>query len=135
MDAGRTDEAFALLERELAINPDNEPLTYIYAEALNAAERYAEAADVLWQHTRVNGEDVDVWELLAETAGLAGDTVAVHRARAEYFARVGAFRMSIQHLDYARRLVAPDERRLLARLDQRIVDLRTELEAMQERQE
>ena len=135
VDAGRTDEAFALLERELAINPDNEPLTYIYAEALNAAERFAEAADVLWQHTRVNGEDVDVWELLAETAGLAGDTVAVHRARAEYFARVGAFRMSIQHLDYARRLVAPDERRLLARLDQRIVDLRTELEAMQERQE
>ena len=66
----------------------------------------------------------------------------MHRARAEYFARVGAFRMSIQHLDYARRLVRPaqrpkhdDERRLLARLDQRIIDLRTELEAMQERQE
>ena len=135
VEAGRTDEALVLLERELAINPDNEPLTYIYAQALNAAERFTDAADVLWHHTRVNGEDVDVWELLAETAGLAGDTVAVHRARAEYFARVGAFRMSIQHLDYARRLLEADEPRLLARLDQRIVDLRTELEAMQERQE
>ena len=50
----------------------------------------------------------------------------------EYIARVGAFRMSIQHLDYARRLVHDDERPLLARLDQRIIDLRTELEAMQE---
>ena len=131
-DAGRTDEAIGLLTRELAINPDNEPLTYLYAEALNAAEQYAEATDVLWRHTRVNPDDIDVWELLAETEGLAGDTVAVHRARAEYFARVGAFRMSIQHLDYARRLVHDDERRLLARLDQRIIDLRTELEARQE---
>ena len=83
-------------------------------------------------YARVNPDDVDVWELLAETEGLAGDTVPVHRARAEYFARVGAFRMSIQHLDHARRLVHDDERRLLARLDQRIIDLRTELEAMQE---
>lgn len=131
-DAGRTDEAIGLLTRELAINPDNEPLTYLYAEALNAAERHGDAADVLWRHTRVNPDDVDVWELLAETEGLAGNTVAVHRARAEYFARVGAFRMSIQHLDYARRLVHDGERRLLARLDQRIIDLRTELEARQE---
>ena len=131
-DAGRTDEAIGLLTRELAINPDNEPLTYLYAEALNAAERHGDAADVLWRHTRVNPDDIEVWELLAETEGLAGNTVDVHRARAEYFARVGAFRMSIQHLDYARRLVHDDERRLLARLDQRIIDLRTELEARQE---
>lgn len=134
-DAGRTDEAINLLTRELAINPDNEPLTYLYAEALNAAERHADAADVLWRHTRDNPDDIDVWELLAETEGLAGNTVDVHRARAEYFARVGAFQMSIQHLGYARRLVHDDERRLLARLDQRIIDLRTELEAMQGRQE
>ena len=129
IDAKRTDEALALLERELAINPDNEPLTYFYALALNAAERHADAADVLWHHTRANRDDIDVWELLAETAGLASDTIGVHRARAEYFARVGAFTMSIQHLDYARRLIQVDEHRLLASLDQRIVDLRTELEA------
>ena len=35
-------------------------------------------------------------------------------------------------LDYARRLVHDDERPLLARLDQRIIDLRTELGATQE---
>ena len=37
-----------------------------------------------------------------------------------------------ESLDDARHLMHDDERRLLARLDQRIIDLRTELEAMQE---
>ena len=36
------------------------------------------------------------------------------------------------HLDDARCLLHDDERRLLARLDRRIIDSRTELEAMQE---
>ena len=129
IDAGRIDEALALLQRELAINPDNEPLTFLHALALNAAQRNAEAAEVLWRHVHVNRYDVDVWELLAETAGLAGDTVGVHRARAEYFALVGAYRMAIQHIDYARRLADPDDYYLLARLDQRVIDLRSELAA------
>ena len=128
--ASRLDEALTLLAHQLRINPDNEPLTYFYAEALNAAERHAEAADVLWRHIRVNDNDIDVWELLAETAGLARDTVGVHRARAEYFARIGAYRQAIQHVDYARRLVDEGERQLMARLDQRILDLRTEFEAI-----
>lgn len=128
--ANRLEEALALLARELQINPDNEPLTYLYAEALNATGRHAEAATALWRHTRVNDNDIDVWELLAETAGLAGDTVGVHRARAEFFARVGAYRQAIQHIDYARRLVDEGDRQLIARLDQRILDLRTEFEAI-----
>ncbi len=130
--AEQADEAIALLERELAIAPDNEPLTFLYAQALQAAERPGDAADTLWRHVRVNAEDVDVWELLAETAGLAGDTIGVHRARAEYFALVGAYRMAIQHLDYAMRLVPADDARMTARLAQRIIDLRTELEALRE---
>ena len=128
--AKRLEEALALLSRELQINPDNEPLTYLYAEAHNAAERHGEAAAALWRHTRVNDNDIDVWELLAETAGLAGDTIGVHRARAEYFARVGAYRQAIQHIDYARRLVNDNDRQMIARLDQRILDLRTEFEAI-----
>ena len=130
--AGRTNEALALLNRELTINPDNEPLTFLHALALNAARRHGEAADVLWRHVRVNRSDVDVWELLAETAGLAGDTIGVHRARAEYFALVGAYQMAIQHLDYARRLADPGDRYLSARLDQRVIDLRSELAATRE---
>lgn len=127
--AERHDEAVAMLERHLSINPDNEPLTYLYALALNGAGRYAETVDLLWRHVRGNREDIDVWELLAETAGLAGDTIGVHRARAEYYALIGAYQMAIQHLDYATRLADPADNRLHASIDQRIVDLRTELEA------
>ena len=127
--AERLDEALTLLSGELRINPDNEPLTYLKAEALVAADRHAEAAEVLWGHTRVNTDDADVWHLLAETTGLAGDTIGVHRARAEYFALFGAYREAIQHIDFARRLVGLDDRPLRARLDQRVLDLRTEYEA------
>lgn len=127
--AEKTEEAIALLSRHLAINPGNEPLTYLQALALNVAGRHAETTELLWRHVHDNREDIDVWELLAETEGLAGDTIGVHRARAEYFALVGAYQMAIQHIDYARRLADPDNRRLHASLDQRIIDLRTELEA------
>ena len=131
--ADRIDEALDLLSRKLQINPGNQPLTYLYAEALNAAQRHADAAEVLWQHSRENTDDVDVWELLAETAGLAGDTIGVHRARAEYYALVGAYRQAIQHIDFARRLVAATDSHLLARLDQRVLDLRTQYEADRDR--
>ena len=134
--AERLDEALALLTRKLEINPDNEPLTFLHAEALNAADRHSDAAALLWRHTRVNTDDADVWYLLAETEAVAGDAVAVHRARAEYFALMGAYRQAIHHIDYARRLVdrtspasTSTDRRLLARLDQRVLDLRTEYEA------
>ena len=127
--ARRTDEALALLGRELDINPDNPPLTFLRATALNAAKRHGEAAAVLRRHTRTNSRDIDVWELLAETAGLAGDTIGVHRARAEYYALVGAYQMAVQHIDYARRLADEGDTRLMAGLDQRVIDLRTELAA------
>ena len=78
-------------------------------------------------------DDIDVWYELAETAGLAGDIVQVHLARAEYFARVGNLQKSIQHLEYARGLVASDNYRLTAMLDQRIRDLSAELAEIQKR--
>ena len=127
--AGDADAALTLLTRQLAINPDNEPLTFLHAEALNAAGRPAQAAAVLRRHVRVHANDPDVWALLADTAGLAGDTIGVHTARAEYFALVGAHDKAIAHLGYARRLLARDDAERRAGIDQRIVDLRTEFEA------
>ena len=128
--AGQLDEALALLNRELAINPANEPLTHLRAQALTAAGRPAEAVATLRRQTHVQPDDLDVWHLLAETAGLAGDTVAVHRARAEYFALIGAHDKAIAHLDYARRLLSDSNAQARAAVDQRILDLRTEYEAL-----
>ena len=126
--AGRSDEAAAFLAHQLVINPDNQPFAMLYADALSALERFDDAQQVLIRQSRVHGDDVDVWYALAETAGLAGDIVAVHRARAEFFALRGAYQKAIQHLEYARGLV-DENYQLLAGLTQRILDLRTEFEA------
>ena len=100
----------------------------LYAKALSAAGDQEQAQAVLTRQSRSRRpDDVDVWYELAEIAGLAGDIVAVHLARAEYFALHGGYQRAIQHLEYARRLVDRQDDEQLARLDQRIIDLRTRL--------
>lgn len=131
--AGRYDDAMKLLTAQLERNPDNKPLSILYADALNGARRYREAEAVLLKQSVRTPDDIDVWYELAETAGLAGDIVQVHLARAEYFARVGNLQKSIQHLEYARGLVSSDNYRLTAMLDQRIRDLSAELAESQKR--
>ncbi len=125
--AGRLDQAIALLERELAINPQNAPLSVLYADALVANRQYVAAEAVLQQQSFVNKADVDVWYDLAEVSGLAGNIIGVHLARAEFFQLHGAYQRTIQHLQYARRLAGHGNEPLLARLDQRINDIRNKL--------
>ena len=127
VEAGRPAPAIALLERELALNPDNAPLSMMYAQALIAEHRHREAEAVLEAQSFVRKDDVDVWYNLAEVAGLAGNIVGVHLARAEFFRLHGAYQRAIQHLQYARRLASRGNQPLLARLDQRISDLRDKL--------
>ena len=123
--AKQSDEAAQLLAHQLVINPDNAPLSMFYARALTKSERFTEAEAVLLRQSRVNKGDIDVWYNLAEVAGLAGNIISVHRARAEFFALHGAYQKAIQHLQYARRLVSQSDTKLHARLNQRIDDLRT----------
>ena len=128
IEAGRSADAAGFLAHQLVINPDNQPFAMLYAEALSDLDRHGDAKEVLIRQSRVHGDDIDIWYALAETAGLAGDIVTVHRARAEFFALRGAYQKAIQHLEYARGLVE-DNYRLTAGLTQRILDLRTEFEA------
>jgi len=123
-------DAIDLLSYRLVINPDNKPLSMFYAEALTGAERPKDAEAVLSRLSVKYPDDLDIWYELAETAGLAGNVIGVHLARAEYFALVGNFEKSIQHLEYARGLTDPDDFRANAKLDQRIRDFRKELEAL-----
>lgn len=129
MDAGKADQAAHLLSHHLVLNPDNTPLSVLYARALGTANRHNEAQAVLERQSQANPRDIDIWYELAETAGLAGDVIAVHRARAEYFALHGGYSRAIQHLEYAQRLISRSDERLRAQLDQRIMDLRTALRA------
>ena len=127
IQAGQQKRAAQLLAHQLVINPDNPPLTLLYAQALSADERHHEAQMVLERHSRERKDDVNVWYNLAEIAGLAGDTIAVHRARAEFFVLHGSYSRAIQHLEYAQRLVSRTDVRLQAQIDQRIRDLREAL--------
>lgn len=122
--AGQKARAIAMLDRELQIHPDNLPIAMEYAEALNAANRHKEAQHVLQRQAVLRPLDDDIWYELAETAGLAGDIIAVHRARAEYFQLNGNFRSAIQHLEYALQLVPRDDFTQYARLQQRAEDLK-----------
>jgi len=128
---GKYDQSEALLEKYLVLYPDNAPLSMLYADALTHSGEFETAENVLKRQSEKRPNDVDVWYDLAEVAGKAGDIVTVHRARAEYFALHGAYGRAIQHLEYARRLVSPSNTQLLAKLDQRIDDLRTELRVAQ----
>ncbi len=125
--ADRFHEAIDLVSLQLVINPDNKPLSMLYSAALTGAGRARDAQAVLNRLSVKYPEDLDVWYELAETAGLAGDVLGVHLARAEYFARVGNFQKAIQHLEYARGLTNPDDFRTNAMLDARINDFRKEL--------
>ena len=125
IDLARGDEraAVARLERALRFTPNNLPLSAKYAEALNAAKRHEDAQKVLQSLAASRPEDAQVWFDLAETAGLAGDIIAVHRARAEFFQLHGSLQNALQHLRYALQLVENDFP-MTARLNQRVQDIR-----------
>lgn len=125
--AEKYDQANRLLSHHLSINPDNAPLAALYADSLTKAQDYDRAAEVWTRQSIVNATDVDVWYHLAEVSGKAGDIIAVHKARAEFYALHGAYQQAIAHLEYARRLVSRQDEQSHARLNQRINDLRTAL--------
>jgi predicted Zn-dependent protease len=62
----------------------------------------------LEDQVKVRATDPDVWYLLAEVDGLAGNIVGVHRSRAEYFVLNGILDKAQQQLKYALPLVKGD---------------------------
>ncbi len=118
-----TDKALAQLERGLRFYPNNMPLTLAHARALNQARRHLEAQSTLEALARRRPDDAQVWFELAETAGLAGDIISVHRARAEFFQLTGNLQHALQHLQYALQLIE-DNYPLTARINQRVQDIR-----------
>ena len=129
--AGRLNQAKDLLGGALSYYPDNYPLSMLLAQALINEKRFGEANAIYKQLSKQRPHDTLVWFQLAETSGLAGNVTEVHLARAEYFYLNGASHRAIQHLEYAKNLVAGGNQQLHAKLTQRIQDLRTEIRASQ----
>ena len=133
LESGEPGMSLSYLDRHLQINPSNHPLTMAHAKALIAARDYPAAVRVLERHAVARPEDHDLWYLIAETQGQAGDISKVHQARAEYFILTGDFRSAREQLNYALRIETGRENNLplVSRLRQRVSDV----EALQRRQQ
>ncbi|WP_235015271.1 M48 family metalloprotease [Oceanicoccus sp. KOV_DT_Chl] len=123
MAAGKLQEAISILSENLDLTPGNHPLTMTMAKALLAANQAHKAEALLLTHSRRKPNDPSVWYLLAETHGLAGNIVGVHRARAEYFILNGALDMAAKQLNYALPLVSQDNL-TTAKIQERIIQIK-----------
>jgi len=79
--------------------PNDYAVDVALAQNLFALRRHSECVVVLEKITEDHRDNPDVWFLLAESYGLAGDIVGVHKARAEWFALNGAFSLAVRQLD------------------------------------
>lgn len=116
------DKALQLLERHIAVTPDNHPLSMTYAQILLRAGRPKDAERVLVALVKRNAKKPEIWYLLAETHGLAGNIPGVHQARAEYFVLNGIFDQAQRQLQYALPLVKNDYQ-TTSRLQNRIREI------------
>ena len=120
-NSGQLDEALAILENHLDINPSNYPLSMAYAETLEASDRTQEAVAVFKTLSQQRPNDINIWYQLAELQGLIGDISGVHQARAEYFLGIGEFGRARDHLNLA--LEERNDPLTVARIRQRLVDI------------
>ena len=101
-EQGGPNEAIAMLRQHLRISPGNYPLNVALADKLMHNQHPKEASAILKQILKSGYSDVpNVWYLLAETEGMAGNVAGVHLARAEFFIRIGAFVEAQRHLTLA----------------------------------
>ncbi len=97
--------ALEILSTALRGQPNHHAYNMRYAELLMKAGRYDDAKATLTAQVKQRPKDDNIWYLLAEVNGLAGDIVGVHEARAEYYLLNGIFDKAQHQLQNALRLV------------------------------
>ncbi|MBD2838281.1 M48 family metallopeptidase [Pseudomonas sp. JM0905a] len=120
--ANRLAEAQQRVDRLLAQYPNNYPLKQMRSDLLLKQNKPKDAEKVLDGLLKSRPNDPDVWYQVAEVRGLAGNTIGLHQARAEYFALVGDFDQAIEQLGFAKRR-AGSNFPLAARIDARQQEL------------
>ncbi len=105
---GQADRAADSLAARLRLSPGNHPLTMAYAKALQQAGEPHIAQVVLENQSQRKPGDPGLWYQLAEVQGLAGDIIALHQSRAEYFILTGALDAAQRQLQYALKLSKED---------------------------
>jgi predicted Zn-dependent protease len=108
MARNKPEIAASKLAAQLLLSPNNHPLTMAYAKALMENRQAHIAEEVLFAQSKVNPKDPGLWYMLAEVEGLSGNTVGLHRARAEYFIINGILDQAEKQLLYALELTDKD---------------------------
>lgn len=129
--SGQAERAIDKLRAQLRVNPDNYPLTMVYANALLKTSQPQQAEAVLQAQVKRRPNDPEVWYLLAEVHGLAGNIVGVHQARAEYFVLNGVLDRAEKQLGYALPLVRNDNV-TTTKIEERIRQIKALKEQMQQ---
>ncbi|WP_165663849.1 M48 family metalloprotease [Metapseudomonas otitidis] len=120
--ANRLSDAQKRVDRMLSLYPASYPLKQARADLLLKQNKPQDAEKVLEDLARTRANDPDIWYQVAEVRGLAGNTIGLHQARAEYFALAGDFDQAIEQLDFAKRR-ASSNFPLAARIDARQQEL------------
>ena len=105
-----------------ATMPNHYAISMALAKTMLANTHYKDAQQVLQTLTKTRPHQSDVWYLMAETHGLAGDILQVHQARAEFFLLRGNFLQARQHLNHAL-YFSQDNYQIVARIKERIRDV------------
>jgi beta-barrel assembly-enhancing protease len=103
IEEGKHEAALARLAALHKQHPDSHSVLMHLAEGLMKAGQFARSAELLENYSRQRRDDPDVWYLLAEVSGLAGDILQVHEARAEFFILNGNYNQAIRQLHHGLR--------------------------------
>jgi predicted Zn-dependent protease len=103
LKAEQYDAARKLSQHLYQLYPDSYPATLLYAQILRADNDAKAAVKIYQQLSQSHPNNSFIWYELAETYGLAGNTLGVHEARTEYFLHIGAIDKAMQQIDYALR--------------------------------
>lgn len=95
--------ALSMAQLHLSLHPASYPITMALAEAALKLQQPQLATPALYKVVKhLKGKTTpDVWYLLSELEGLAGNTIRIHICRSEYYAGFGAYTESIKHLKLA----------------------------------
>lgn len=133
MAAGHTEEAFTIFRDNLALYPNNKPLTMLYANALIQTGQAAQASRVLRDYLREKRESTPLYySLLAQAESDAGNKVAAHQALAEYYDLVGQTASAISQLKIALKGMKEKDSNRQAQIKARLEVLKDQLQQEEE---
>jgi predicted Zn-dependent protease len=122
IEAGDNQRAEQRLQELNATMPNNYAISMKLAQTMLNNTDYKDAQVILQALTKTRPTQADVWYLMSETHGLAGDILQLHQARAEFFLLRGNFSQARQHLKNAL-YFSNNNYQITARIKERIRDV------------